>query len=121
MQTRYRLLIVDDEAGVRNALTRVFRQETYEVITAATGDDALAKARSMVIDLAILDLMLGGGPDGIQVMEQLLLIQPTVPVIILTAHGTITNAVEAMSRGAYCYLTKPYKPEDVDGPAAARA
>jgi len=111
--TKEKILVLDDEPHILDLIQMRLESQGYEVITAATGEEALAKARDMVVDLAIMDLMLGGGPDGIAVMEQLLLINPNVPVIILTAHGTITNAVEAMSRGAYCYLTKPYKPEEL--------
>ena len=111
--TKEKILVLDDEPHILDLIQMRLESQGYEVITAATGEGALAKARDMVVDLAIMDLMLGGGPDGIAVMEQLLLINPNVPVIILTAHGTITNAVEAMSRGAYCYLTKPYKPEEL--------
>lgn len=113
VQTKEKILVLDDEPHILDLIQMRLESQGYEVMTATTGDEALAKARSTVVDMAILDLMLGAGPDGIQVMEQLLLINPHVPVIILTAHGTINNAVEAMSRGAYCYLTKPYKPEEL--------
>ena len=112
-QTKEKILVLDDEPHILDLIQMRLESQGYEVITAATGEEALAKARTTVVDMAVMDLMLGAGPDGIQVMEQLLLINPHVPVIILTAHGTITNAVEAMSRGAYCYLTKPYKPEEL--------
>ena len=110
-RTKEKILVLDDEPHILDLIQMRLESQGYEVMTATTGDEALAKARTTVVDMAVMDLMLGAGPDGIQVMEQLLLINPHVPVIILTAHGTINNAVEAMSRGAYCYLTKPYKPE----------
>jgi two-component system, NtrC family, response regulator GlrR len=112
-QTKEKILVLDDEPHILDLIQMRLESQGYEVITAATGEEALAKARTTVVDMAVMDLMLGDGPNGIQVMEQLLLINPHVPVIILTAHGTINNAVEAMSRGAYCYLTKPYKPEEL--------
>ena len=112
-QTKEKILVLDDEPHILDLIQMRLESQGYEVIAAATGEEALAKARTTVVDMAVMDLMLGNGPNGIAVMEQLLLINPHVPVIILTAHGTITNAVEAMSRGAYCYLTKPYKPEEL--------
>ena len=112
-QTKEKILVLDDEPHILDLIQMRLESQGYEVITAATGEEALAKARTTVVDMAVMDLMLGDGPNGIAVMEQLLLINPHVPVIILTAHGTINNAVEAMSRGAYCYLTKPYKPEEL--------
>jgi len=111
--TKEKILVLDDEPHILDLIQMRLESQGYEVITAATGEEALAKARATVVDMAVMDLMLGDGPNGIAVMEQLLLINPNVPVIILTAHGTINNAVEAMSRGAYCYLTKPYKPEEL--------
>ncbi len=108
-----KILVLEDEPNLRDLIAMRLESQGYAVIPAATGEEALARARETVVDMAVMDLRLGGGPDGIEIMERLLLIQPQAPVIILTAHGTIANAVEAMRRGAYCYLTKPYKPEEL--------
>jgi two-component system response regulator GlrR len=108
-----KILVLDDEPHIRELISMRLESQGYSVITAVSGDEALQKAKKIVIDLAIIDLKLGQGDDGLTVMEQLFLINPLVPVIILTAHGSIENAVEAMKRGAYSYLTKPYKPEEL--------
>ena len=74
--TKEKILVLDDEPHILDLIQMRLESQGYEVITAATGDEALAKARSTVVDMAVMDLMLGDGPNGIQVMEQLLLINP---------------------------------------------
>jgi two-component system response regulator GlrR len=110
---RAKILVVDDEPNIRDLIKIRLTSLGYDVIEAATGAEARAAAAQAVLDLAIIDLKLGETEDGLQVMEQLFLINPQIPVIILTAHGSIENAVAAIKKGAYSYLTKPYKPEEL--------
>ena len=112
-ENRAKILVVDDEPNIRDLIKMRLVSLGYEVIAAAGGAEARAAAAQVVLDMAIIDLKLGAGEDGLQVMEQLFLINPQVPVIILTAHGSIENAVDAIKKGAYSYLTKPYKPEEL--------
>ena len=112
-ESRAKILVVDDEPNIRDLIKMRLVSLGYEVIEAAGGAEARAAAAQVVLDLAIIDLKLGAGEDGLQVMEQIFLINPQVPVIILTAHGSIENAVDAIKKGAYSYLTKPYKPEEL--------
>ena len=79
----------------------------FSVKSCSTGQDAVGEAKKKMFDLAITDLRLRS-EDGLDVTEELLRIHPGLPVIILTAHGSIPNAVEAMQRGAFGYLTKPF-------------
>ena len=111
--TKEKILVVDDEPNILDLIKIRLESQGYEVIPAGEGEVALARARDVVLDLAIMDLKLGQGEDGLGIMEKLLLINPHIPVIILTAHGSIANAVEAMKKGAYSYLTKPYKPDEL--------
>jgi len=111
--TKEKILVVDDEPNILDLIKIRLESQGYEVIPADEGETALARARDVVLDLAIMDLKLGQGEDGLGIMEKLLLINPHIPVIILTAHGSIANAVEAMKKGAYSYLTKPYKPDEL--------
>jgi two-component system response regulator GlrR len=111
--TKEKVLVLDDEPHIRDLLKIRLESQDYDVMPAGRGEEALAMAREMVFDLAVIDLKLSEGEDGLSVMEELFLINPDLPVIILTAHGSIANAVEAMKKGAYCYLTKPYKPEEL--------
>jgi two-component system response regulator GlrR len=84
----------------------------FAVTGCTTGHEALAVAKNSRFDLAITDLRLGN-EDGLNVTEELLRIHPGLPVIILTAHGSIPNAVEAMQRGAFGYLTKPFDDKEL--------
>src|SRR5437867_8218321 len=84
----------------------------FAVTGCTTGREAIAAAKKVRFDLAIADLRLGS-EDGLDVTEQLLRIHPGLPVIILTAHGSIPNAVEAMQRGAFGYLTKPFDDKEL--------
>jgi len=108
-----KILVVDDEPNIRELIQMRLASQGYEVIATANGAEALSAAKRAVLDLAIVDLKLGPEENGLRVMEQLFLINPQLPVIILTAHGSIENAVEAVKKGAYSYLTKPYKPEEL--------
>jgi two-component system response regulator GlrR len=84
----------------------------YEVTTALKEEAAIAATKEQVFDLAIIDLQLDG-TNGITLMQKLHLIIPELPVIILTAHGSIESAVEAMKQGAYSYVTKPFNARDL--------
>ena len=102
-----KILIVDDDKNMLEVLRLRVEGEAYKVTIASDEQDALSMARNEIFDLAILDLKLAGS-SGIDLMRNLHEISPEIPVIILTAHGTIKTAVEAMKHGAYSYLTKPF-------------
>lgn len=101
------ILVVDDEEGLLHLVKMRLTAMGFAVTGCTTGREALAAAKKDRFDLAITDLRLGS-EDGLDVTEELLRIHPGLPVIILTAHGSIPNAVEAMQRGAVGYLTKPF-------------
>jgi len=102
-----KILVVDDETNILEVLKIRLEAEGYAVTAVETAGEALAKAREEFFNLAITDLKLGSA-DGLELMENLLLINPDLPVIILTAYGTIESAVQAVKKGAYSYLTKPF-------------
>ncbi|HEX2055556.1 MAG TPA: sigma-54 dependent transcriptional regulator [Nitrospiraceae bacterium] len=102
-----RILVVDDDEGLLHLLRMRLSAMGFAVTPCTTGQDALDAANREVFDIAITDLRLRG-EDGLNLTEELLRTQPGLPVIILTAHGSIPNAVEAMQRGAFGYLTKPF-------------
>jgi two-component system response regulator GlrR len=102
-----RILVVDDDRNILKLIGMRLESEGYEVHTASDGERAKALAREHDFDLALLDLKLAG-MDGIDLMEELQGVHPDMSVIILTAHGTIQSAVDAMKKGAYSYLTKPF-------------
>lgn len=101
------LLIVDDDRNLLELMKMRLESSGYAVTTAPDEDEAKAAVVGEAFDLAILDLQLVR-QDGISLMEELHRVVPGMPVIILTAHGSIENAVDAMNRGAFTYLTKPF-------------
>jgi two-component system response regulator GlrR len=102
-----RILVVDDDEGLLQLLTMRLSAMGFDVTTCTTGEEALAVAKREVFDLALTDLRLPDR-DGLSVLEELRLIHPDLPVLLLTAHGSIPSAVEAMQKGAFGYLTKPF-------------
>ncbi|TAJ08005.1 MAG: sigma-54-dependent Fis family transcriptional regulator [Nitrospirae bacterium] len=102
-----RILLVDDDEGLLHLLKIRLTAMGFGITACTDADTALAEARRDVYDLAITDLRLGGR-DGLALMEELRQLHPELPVLILTAHGSIPNAVEAMQKGACGYLTKPF-------------
>ena len=106
------ILVVDDEEGLLHLVKMRLTAMGFAVTGCTTGREALAAAKNTRFDLAITDLRLGN-EDGLDVTEGLLRIHPGLPIIILTAHGSIPNAVEAMQRGAFGYLTKPFDDKEL--------
>src|SRR5262245_48247264 len=108
-----RLLIVDDDEVLRQALARRFGRLGMGVTTAASGEEALALAEAVRFHVALLDLHLPG-MSGIEVLTQLRQLQPELEALMLTAHGSIETAIQAMRQGAYDYLTKPFQPAELE-------
>ncbi len=107
-----KILVVDDDQNILKVIRMRLEAQEYDVTTATTPEQAVESAKQDVFDLALLDLKLSG-KDGIGLMEDLHQINPDMPVLILTAYGTIKSAVEAMRKGAYSYLTKPFDYQDL--------
>jgi DNA-binding NtrC family response regulator len=104
---RKSILVVDDEKGQREILEMILSNAGYDVTTAASGEAALKFARDRRFDLALTDLKMTG-MDGIELLQHLLVQDSSIIVILLTAHGSIDSAKEALKRGAYDYLQKPF-------------
>ncbi|MEN6616853.1 MAG: sigma-54 dependent transcriptional regulator [Syntrophorhabdus sp.] len=105
-----KILVVDDEKNLLELIEMGLEYAGYEVATATNEADALRHVREQAIDIAILDLQLEQS-DGITLMEKIHMMNPGMPVIILTGYGSIATAVDAMKRGAYGYHTKPFDSE----------
>lgn len=103
---KFTVLIIDDEENIRNGLAANFELEDYEVKIAANGKDGLDLVAKGDIDLVITDLRMDG-ISGEEVVKRVTTETPGIPVIVLTGHGSIDAAVEAMKSGAYDFLTKP--------------
>ncbi|HEY7424626.1 MAG TPA: sigma-54 dependent transcriptional regulator [Gemmataceae bacterium] len=108
-----KLLLVDDDDDLRQDLARLFRKQRHDVTVAVSGEEALDKAAHVRFDVALLDLHLPG-ISGIDVLAQLKEQQPELEALMLTAHSSIETAVEAMRKGAYDYLTKPFRAADLE-------
>src|ERR671938_251306 len=105
--SRKSILVVDDEKSQREILEMILSGEGYDVTTAASGEAALRIARERRFDLALTDLKMTG-MDGIELLSKLLAFDSSIIVILLTAHGSIDSAKEALRRGAFDYLQKPF-------------
>ena len=103
---RFKLLIVDDEKNIREGLAASLEMDGYRTVCAAGGDEGWKRFGKGDIDLVITDLRMPG-MGGEELMRRILAETPGLPVIILTGHGTVENAVTAMRDGAYDFLTKP--------------
>jgi DNA-binding NtrC family response regulator len=104
------ILIVDDEAEIRESLQTLLELEGYQVETAANGEEGLSKLGEQPFDLVLLDLALPGR-SGIELLPEIRALDPQLPVIIITAYGTVEDAVRAMQGGAGNFLQKPWDNE----------
>ncbi len=107
-QNEIRILVVDDEEINRDNIAHVLAKDGYVVETAADGEDALTRIRQSRFDLIITDLKMGN-VDGVQMMETAKELLPEAEVIIITGYATVNSAVDAMAKGAFYYLPKPIK------------
>jgi two-component system nitrogen regulation response regulator NtrX len=104
------ILVVDDEADIRELVAGILTDEGYSVRTAVDSETALAAVRARAPSLLILDIwMSGGGMDGLELLDLVRQLDPDLPVIMISGHGNIETAVSAIKRGAYEFLEKPFK------------
>ncbi len=104
----YRILVVEDEQLMRSIIVQLLRSESYEVREASTAAGALSIFEGEKIDLAILDLNLSSGGRGLDLLGRIRDLDPEVMGIIVTAYASVESAVEALRKGAYDYITKPF-------------
>jgi len=107
-----RILVVDDEASVRESLGTFLRDREYQVDLAANGAEALAQASGSSYHLVILDVRMPG-MDGLAVLRELKNKQADLPVLMITAYADVSTAVTAMKSGAWDYVVKPFDPEEI--------
>src|SRR5258707_7337937 len=106
------ILVVDDEEIMRELLETLLTREGYGVRVAASGAEGLELARAVPFDAALVDIMMPG-LDGIATLDELKRIDEDLAVIIITAYASVENAIIAMKGGAFDYITKPFKNEEV--------
>src|SRR5262245_30007305 len=111
MSDPVRVLVADDEANLRRVLAAILSREGYEVIQAASGEEAIGMLHrnlyAVVTDLKMPRI------DGMTVLKRAAQEVPDVPVIIITAHGTVESAVEAVRAGAFDYIEKPFEQDQI--------
>jgi DNA-binding NtrC family response regulator len=106
------ILVIDDEEIMREILDALLTREGHRVRLAATAEEGLELARTLPFDAAIVDVMLPG-MDGITALDELKKINDELPVLMITAFASVENAIAAMKRGAFDYITKPFKNDEV--------
>ncbi|MCR6546061.1 sigma-54-dependent transcriptional regulator [Dehalobacterium formicoaceticum] len=106
MKHYQKILIIDDEEALRSILVQRLKRKGYDTMQAGTAEEGAACVKDNLIDVVLLDLKLPDG-DGLSLLPRIKQMQPDIQVVMLTGHGTIESAIEAMKLGAYDYLTKP--------------
>src|SRR3954468_21494562 len=114
MKTNSSILVVDDEEIMREILETLLKAEGYSVRLASSGEEGLDMAKNIPFDAAIVDVMMPG-MDGMQTLEALKKQDEELAVIMVTAFASVENAITAMKRGAFDYITKPFKNDEVLG------
>jgi DNA-binding NtrC family response regulator len=112
MSTTASILVIDDEEIMREILETLLSREGYSVRLATSAEEGLELAKSVPFDAAIVDLMLPG-MDGIAALEELKRVNDEMPVVMITAFASVETAIAAMKRGAFDYITKPFKNDEV--------
>src|ERR671918_288035 len=112
MRRNASILVIDDEEIMREILEALLTREGYHVRLAANAEEGLNFARSMPFDAVIIDVMMPG-MDGISALDELKKIDEELPVLMITAFASVENAIAAMKRGAFDYITKPFKNDEV--------
>jgi DNA-binding NtrC family response regulator len=111
-QSQVYILVVDDERNIRNNLRMVLEAEGYKVDTASNGDDAVIRVKERHYDIVLVDIQMPK-MDGLELLRYLRALRPRMPVVMLTAYGTVRRAVDAMKLGAVDFLEKPFDPKNI--------
>jgi DNA-binding NtrC family response regulator len=108
----FKILVADDDEIARDVITTILSREDYSVIAVSNGLEAINRLKIEDIHLVITDLMMPGA-NGIEVLKYAVRSNPDIAVVILTAYGTLDTTLEAIKEGAYDYLTKPFKTQEI--------
>src|SRR4030042_1574437 len=114
MPDQANILVIDDEQIMREGCSRILSKDGWAVITAENGKQGLDEIQTRLedIDVILLDLMMPG-MSGMEVLDQVRGINPTLLVIVITGYATVESAVEAMKKGAYDFIPKPFTPNTI--------
>ena len=111
-QSQVHILVVDDERNIRNNLAMVLEAEGYKVDKASNGDDAILQVKAGLYDIVFVDIQMPK-MDGLELLRYLRGLRPKMPVVMLTAYGTVSRAVDAMKLGAVDFIEKPFDPKNI--------
>ena len=107
-----KILVIDDERGIREGCRRILEPENYQILLAENGTQGIEVVKSDRVDMALIDLKMPD-IDGLEVLKQIRKIDAETIPIIVSGHGTIETAVEAMKAGAFDFVTKPFTPDEL--------
>jgi signal transduction histidine kinase len=107
-----RVLVVDDEKGIRDGCERILNRMGCQVVTASQGDEAFRILRKGPVSLVLLDMKMPG-MDGLEVLRRIREMDESILVIVITGYATVETAIEAMKRGAYDFIPKPFEPDQL--------
>ncbi len=109
----FNVLIVDDEEDFLETITKRLNKRQVDASGARSGEEALKLLKEKTFDVVILDIKMPGGMDGIEALREIKKIQPLAEVILLTGHASVETSIEGMKLGAFDYLLKPIKLEEL--------
>ena len=108
--SNHKILVVEDDAGLREALIDTLTLAHYQCVEADSAETALLLLKNHKVDIVISDVQMGG-MSGLSLLKNIKIQQPNLPMLLMTAYGTIDDAVQAMKDGACNYIAKPFAPE----------
>jgi len=111
--TYFNILIVDDEEDFLDTLSSRLKKRRIDVSGVKSGEEALVKIKEKPFDVVILDIKMPGGMDGIETLREIKKLQPLTEILLLTGHASVETSIEGMKLGAFDYLLKPIKLEDL--------
>ncbi len=109
----FSILVVDDEVDFLDTIVKRFQKRNIDTVGVTSGEKALEAMKERLFDVVLLDIKMPGGMDGIEALREMKKLQPLTEVILLTGHGSVETSIEGMKLGAFDYLLKPVKLEDI--------
>ena len=109
----FRILVVDDEVDFLETIINRLQKRQIDAVGVASGEEALTLIKEKLFDVVLLDIKMPGGMDGIEVLREIKRLKPLVEVILLTGHASVETSIEGMKLGAFDYLLKPIKFDDL--------
>ena len=109
----FRILVVDDEVDFLETIVKRLNKRKLDATGVTSGEDAIQALKEKLYDVVLLDIKMPGGMDGIETLREIKRLQPLVEVLLLTGHASVETSIEGMKLGAFDYLLKPMKFEDL--------